>query len=539
MNARGAGAAVVRRWVLFTALAIVPVLTLIVSGAFTHAIGQRWNAVSYDPDYSYLLNSLNLAEGAAPHHTDHPGTPVQLLGAVVLSARHLAVGSGTLRDQVLRDPESALSAISIVIRLGYGAALFVLGCSARRLSGNVMCGIATQAVAAIPHIGLSLLWRVNPEPVLMTLSLLLGSAMLLGLASDRRHSPRHAALCGVLVGVGLATKVTFFPLLVAPVWALNRARLWGIYIGSVAAAFLIAVAPILGQAGRVASWMWGLVVSDARYGNSRGHAVVDPTRYGFDLRRMIAGEPFSAAIIAGSTLLLACFWLSAKRRTAAPELRDRALALACVTLAQTAQFVMVAKHPGARYLVPALSLVGVNVCLGWTIIAGAYPLLLRRVAAAVGGAALLGWVCWSGLAISADWARLAASRASSNAFWKSDAVRSLPPDAVMISSFSSSSPIYALNFADAWAGRRYAADLDRLFPRQVTIDDLTGELWHAGERVSDDQLRAWAAAGRLYGHGLTPRLPSDLEATTESASGAERLYRVRVRSVTRTAPPPR
>src|SRR5205814_9617211 len=73
-------------------LAVVPGVVLGVSAAVRSAVVARWVAPYYDPDYEYMLNALNIAEGAAPRHTDHPGTVMQELGAGVIHGRHLLSG---------------------------------------------------------------------------------------------------------------------------------------------------------------------------------------------------------------------------------------------------------------------------------------------------------------------------------------------------------------------------------------------------------------------------------------------------------------
>ena len=50
--------------------------------------------LDYDPEYAYLLNSLNLLEMSVPGHFDHPGTPLQEFGALVLLVQWLAGGAG-------------------------------------------------------------------------------------------------------------------------------------------------------------------------------------------------------------------------------------------------------------------------------------------------------------------------------------------------------------------------------------------------------------------------------------------------------------
>src|SRR3954469_14950236 len=109
------------------ALAIVPALSLGIGAAVAWSAIARWVPPFFDPDYHYLLNAMSIAEGHAPHHIDHPGTTLQELGAAVLLVRHALTGTGPLRMDVLRDPEPALTAISLCLRALVALALYLLG----------------------------------------------------------------------------------------------------------------------------------------------------------------------------------------------------------------------------------------------------------------------------------------------------------------------------------------------------------------------------------------------------------------------------
>ena len=64
-----------RQWVAIAAFAaVVPVWAALLWGAR----GPSYLWFNMDPSYAYLLNSLRVAEGHSPTHTDHPGTPVQV-----------------------------------------------------------------------------------------------------------------------------------------------------------------------------------------------------------------------------------------------------------------------------------------------------------------------------------------------------------------------------------------------------------------------------------------------------------------------------
>src|SRR5436190_476129 len=84
-----------RQWVAIAAFAaVVPVWAALLWGAR----GPSYLWFNMDPSYAYLLNSLRVAEGHSPTHTDHPGTPVQVAGAGVILAVHgIAPGGRPLR----------------------------------------------------------------------------------------------------------------------------------------------------------------------------------------------------------------------------------------------------------------------------------------------------------------------------------------------------------------------------------------------------------------------------------------------------------
>src|SRR5437016_12461503 len=65
-------------------LAVIPA-GLFLSSIFLHAIaGSYYLSGIFDPEYVYLLNSLNLLNIQPPSHTDHPGTTLQIFGAIVI-----------------------------------------------------------------------------------------------------------------------------------------------------------------------------------------------------------------------------------------------------------------------------------------------------------------------------------------------------------------------------------------------------------------------------------------------------------------------
>ncbi|HYP54345.1 MAG TPA: hypothetical protein VEQ42_12430, partial [Pyrinomonadaceae bacterium] len=80
-------------------LLLLPALLLLVAFHVRDARGPYWLSENLDPSYPYLLNSLNVANLHRPFHTDHPGTPVQTAGGLLIRLSNLSSDEhATARD---------------------------------------------------------------------------------------------------------------------------------------------------------------------------------------------------------------------------------------------------------------------------------------------------------------------------------------------------------------------------------------------------------------------------------------------------------
>ena len=96
-------------------LLVFPVIFFFTIFWLREASGPYWLHFNLDPTYSYFFNSLNLLNGMAPSHIDHPGTPVQFLGALIIKIASLGSDVDQITDTALRDPEKYIQLISNVI----------------------------------------------------------------------------------------------------------------------------------------------------------------------------------------------------------------------------------------------------------------------------------------------------------------------------------------------------------------------------------------------------------------------------------------
>lgn len=545
------------------ALLIIPISALVLTSEIQHALGPSWVGSThpshpdrppvYDPDYTYLLNSINIAEGASPGQTEHPGTPIEVIGSAVLEVRHALSGAtGSLRTEVLADPEGALNPIRIVLESIFLLSLTIFGFAARRLTGSMLCALTAQCLPVMSIATLVSLNRVMPEPMLLSVSLLLGAVMLLVLSQTRPLRTRTAALLGVLVAVGLTSKVTFLPVALLPWAILGVFRGWtkqqaaarlahfaGLLVG-----IFVCLLPILSQLPKMFNWLWKVFVGGGRYGSTKGgHTVINPDRYLSDLGQMIIAEPVLAAtMFAGVATLISLPLLNrlVKKEGPRPD-RRQTWTLAAVVAAQALQLLIVAKHPGARYLMPSIGLSGLGWCLICTLARSMCaglprPVVTWRTVCSAGTLSLLCGAVVIGLRFRWEltWMRPDSAAHMDLARATEEAAQD---GSIVVYTYRSSSIPFALALANTYAKGRYSADLAAMFPKRLFYVVAVGKFWPIDgvgddrDRIPDSQISAWAKEGRLLFQCPPKSRPRALEyEELVPARGAapEGLYRARL-----------
>jgi len=107
--------------------AVIPLAFLFCILLLKRAQGPYWLSFNSDPEYAYLLNSLNFAEGLPIGHVHHPGTPLQVVGACILKPFHFFRTGSALAEDVLKNPEVYLGFMNSIL-LGLAiVAIFLAG----------------------------------------------------------------------------------------------------------------------------------------------------------------------------------------------------------------------------------------------------------------------------------------------------------------------------------------------------------------------------------------------------------------------------
>jgi hypothetical protein len=332
-------------------LAVLPAAFLMLAFVFRWHSAPFWLWFNVDPTYFYLLNGLMVAGGEAPADVYHPGTPVQMLAALVIRLMHPASSFLSIADQVMADPERHLKYISTVILLLLAGGLYLLGAAAKRALGGLLPAMIAQCAPFATLFLIKHAYQVKPEPLLLLSATLLAAALFQAL-SDQERPYRNALFFALAVGLGTASKLHFAPLALLPLPLLARQpKALVFYVLASAAAFMLFLAAAWPNLGTTVDWFIRMAKSSEAYG--QGAATFLPKEYPSNILKVFSGKPVFGAVLLLS--IPALIW--------GPPDKNLKAALLGVVLAQLASALLIAKHPVAYYMTPATALTGAQAAL--------------------------------------------------------------------------------------------------------------------------------------------------------------------------------
>lgn len=325
--------------------------------------------LNYDPDYAYLFNSLSILGGLAPLHIDHPGATVQILGTAIIWFLTMIDGSEkTIYAAVIDNPEAFLAAISNVLIGLFAFSVYLSGRAFRSVTGRGDLSLLTQASLLASPILVSSLGRVSPEPIVLVISAC-SAILLLRVLRSEGMSIGHVRVAGLLVGAGMATKVTFMPVALIFLFLLpGRVALFRYVLFGVVG-FLVCTSPWLLDAKNFYyffRWIGKLFLGAGIYGGGAA-TVIDAGQFLPNLADVIRSEMIYALMVLSAFLLVAgtAWW----EKASGVDDRQRMLrrrVLYGLLLSHIVAFLVVAKHPqSTRYLVPTMGLGGFTLALAW------------------------------------------------------------------------------------------------------------------------------------------------------------------------------
>lgn len=345
---------------------VLPVLMALTAAFLNNARGPYWLGSNSDPEYVYLLNAANLAGLKGVGYIDHPGTPVQVLGAVTIRIVHFFNFSSEInwRTDVLQRPEYYLKAINIVLIVLNVLMLLTLGMFTYFLTNNFWLSLWLQLS---PFFSITLLrfglTRVTPEPLLFFSS----SLMILVLIfvwqthSDHLTTPGENVVTififGIITGFGIACKVTFIPLMVIPLILFPKIKNKIVYLLAAVISFVIFTLPIIRMYPRFFDWIFNLLTHSGHYGSGPSK-LISTQKYIKNIKYLLVGNPFfSIILVLAVVIVIITLLIPGLRKTLCTTIHFKLLAV--VAAPQLIGLLMVSKHSAHHYLLPVLNLSGI------------------------------------------------------------------------------------------------------------------------------------------------------------------------------------
>ncbi|MFQ5964302.1 MAG: hypothetical protein ACE5KZ_08470 [Candidatus Scalinduaceae bacterium] len=340
-----------KKFGLYILLIILPFLLFFIS--FRSTGRPFW--LFADPHYAYLLNSLTMAQFDRVWLVHHPGTTVEILGAITIKIVHFFCGENDLVHDVSTNPELYLATIYYVLVGLNVLVLLAIGLFAYVITRNIWLSFLIQLTPFLSKTYLVLLCRVSADPLLLPVILLFVAIIILTFKLKiEEHLKLYTFLFALITGLGLATKVTFIPLVAIPILILPKFRWKGYYFFGAVISFVLFTLPIITEYPRMINYFLTRFVQQG----------LGPGKKSFIDTILL--EPFLLIII-----LISIFVIS----ISVPNFRQYSRKnftfklLLAVTISQIFSLIMVMKHPqgafsgSARYLISALGLSGITLVL--------------------------------------------------------------------------------------------------------------------------------------------------------------------------------
>lgn len=457
----------------YAAMLMVPLLLFCLPLVLKSYYGPYFLGYNSDPDYAYLLNSLNIINGIPPGHTDHPGTTVHLLGAVGLIVKwlsHMATGGLlSVNELVLRHPEESLQTINILINIIIFIAIIITSLSLHKAMKDIGSVIVFQLSLLIPlQIKLSL-FRVNPEPLLVFSVIVLSGL----LAQYQKRIPetiywfKMPILVGIIMGFGLATKVTFLPLLLfIALFPTAKERLLAVW-GCVTS-FLLFTLPIISQFTRMWNWFKSLMLHKGIYG--KGDVGVPAiTVLWENLLNLIQQEPFLFIFMACYLIFILIIKCLNKQKVTDNKLLFLGIGVIIV------QYIMTAKHPGIHYMIPAITLTALLNATLMTSLKQHIIITNARIGEVLLYALIIVGLIY-GIISTKSWALESISNLQDDI--KSSNVIATTKGCSIINHYRSSSIEYALAFGNDYANASYGKELSIIYPDVLFYNIWSGTFYN-------------------------------------------------------------
>ena len=274
-------------------LLLLPLLYVCFCLAFLHG-GSGFYMTGHDPVYPYLMNALNLASGHMELGiVEHPGTPVEYLGAIILNVKHFFNGHGlSLTEDVLQHAESYLYTCSYVLIFSLFLISFFTARFVFRRTGNIYVSVFLLLGPLIAPDILQHAILFKPEALIVLLTFFFSAFLYVRVSEnpDDVWDTKTLLFCGLFWGMLIATKIICAPFILTTLFILPGIRKRVLFLFSTLVSFLLGVIPLITKYHIVLLWFKDLINHDGKYGSGKEH-FIDPALFSSHLGEIFGTYP--------------------------------------------------------------------------------------------------------------------------------------------------------------------------------------------------------------------------------------------------------
>jgi len=337
-------------------LIILPVAFTIYSFALKNADVPNYNYGMADPSYVYLINSLSMSDLEGSGHTDHPGTPLQIAGALIIKAYfYLSHEKNNITEDVVYRPEAYLRVFDHTIIILNALGIFLLGIMVFYVFKSIPAGMIFQTIPFVSINILEVFSLIKTENFAFSLIILLIALIFKYIYDpDSDNKKYYLYVSGLLCGIILATKISFLCIIFLPLIVLTGLRQKIVFILMVILSFIISVLPVLSNMEYFVNWLADLFLHNGRYGSGDA-TIINSNEFFRNILKIVSNEKFF--IFSYILLFASVMFISFQRNKFKDIISSRELKFCMAILfAMSVHILMVAKHYSSRYMFPALIL---------------------------------------------------------------------------------------------------------------------------------------------------------------------------------------
>jgi hypothetical protein len=469
---------------------IIPLAFFIAVSLLTKAKGPQWLPYTFENPYSYLFNSLLLVDGRAPAAIEHPGTTTQVFGAVILRASSLK-SNDHLIASVLNNPEKYIRILHSALLIFTVLTLWIAPWLTALALKDYVVGVLIQ----VPSLFYSILifygilfgpdlmvvpfsivavcccaLLVIPSEALTRRTILFGFSD--GSSSTRlARIPLLATLAGLVCAVGVATKLTFFPLVLVSLLCCRSKKNLLAFTLAFVFGLAFALLPIYSQLSRLGTWALNLGIHSGKY-DTGAVGLPQANVYLTSLLTLVQTEPLVIIIPITSTVVVVAFAFLLRKQSLTHAINwQTSLALFAI---QVISLLLIAKESGTHYLIPLSLTTGLSLVLLLRAIRSASRSAFKRALGWIALVGLLGLGCKSFIEETpATYAHLREQKADQLRLYRH--AQEIAKNDVRVDYFFSDSPVGALYYGNGYAGGAFGPLLSTLYPNSLFFDVFNGD----------------------------------------------------------------